>query len=225
MSRKLEVSQLINETLIYDYVAGNLTESAKLNFEQQLNSDPALRDKVDQEIKLREAVTQDNVLGTEDTISDGNFEKLQTLIEQHERAAHSSEPSRKPSQGWYKGLSIAASLALFVMVGANYYEGLNEPKFITLSDVEESSKIDLNKLISDRKVASVSFADTAGDEQVSQFLSQFELNVLNASPHSGTWLLYSDSPIKNADIEQWSADRQVVGVELLVTVPSGENSE
>jgi len=208
-SNSNDTSAIIKETAIYSYVSGELSGSAKMNFEKQLSTDPELQ----QEVEREKAVT-------------ANFADLLNKIEQQE--AHSSDVedvSHNTTQvkqsarviafpNWgVRQLGIAACLAMVGVVSVGFFTDLTDPNFQTLSNKEASAKIDFSALADQGRLAKIALSEQLDDVQIDQLLEQYELQTFKSGADKHNIYVFSEKMISAADIKVLASDKRVKRVE------------
>ena len=231
-------SEILKELAIFDYVAGNLSDSAKQNFERMLEQSPALQDEVKAETLLRQRMEK---IGETEPVAMSNIEALFEKIDEHEKAEKvtqsieatsdkdSSEetannkvtplfketPSFKEKKsGFSKYYATAAGLAMFTIVFSGIYFDSAAPDFQTLSDIPASQKIDFKLLASESRIAKLTLVEGVSDDQVTELLDTFKLTSISAGSPSNQRFVSAEAALSNEILERLRNDNRLRNVEL-----------
>ncbi len=235
MNNSNDKSELLREIAIFDYVAGNQSESVKRNFENMMRQDPTLREAVDAERVLRANMQK---AGELEPVSMSNFDVLLSSIEaEEERPTNESsvgvisselirqehlekgESSNKVSFSRY--YSIAASIAMFAVVFAGFYLNSSQPKFETLSSNTASEKINFAQLAEQTRLAKITLSDGLSQQEIDDVLRAYNLSSFEAGAQQNQRYVISESAISVSELTRWREDSRVQQVELFVTSDEG----
>lgn len=224
-------TELLREIAIFDYVAGNQSESAKRNFEEKLERDPSLKQATEEEAKLRLNMRE---AGKEKPVSMSNFDALLETIDKQERQAgsthHESETNEvenvtplfkasKPS--YWRHYASAASVAVIALVVSNFFIYSPKDQFIALSDTPASQQINFTLLASQNRLAKLTLKAQISEQQVSDLLTNFELTSFESGAAKNQRFVTAEKAISKNDLERLRSDSRVENVELFVLSDGG----
>jgi len=235
MNNPNDKSALLRDMAIFDYVAGNQSESAKRNFEDMMQQDHTLREAVEAERSLRASMQK---AGELEPVSMSNFDALLSTIEKQEKQ-HKNESnvrviSREPKtqeraekgEAWNK-LSIsryyatAASVAVLALVFSGFYLNSSAPKFETLSSKTASEEINFAQLVEQTRLAKMTLVDGLSQQDIGDVLRDYDLGSFEAGAGPNQRYVISESAISYRELARWREDSRVRQVELFVTKDEG----
>ena len=223
-----ENSEILKELAVFDYVAGNLSDSAKQNFERMLEQNPALQDEVKAETLLRQRMEK---IGETEPVAMSNIDALFEKIDEHEKAANETQNKEASSNkvtplfketvsikekksGFSKYYATAAGLAMFTIVFSGLYFDSAAPDFQTLSDIPASQKIDFKLLASESRIAKLTLVEGVTDDQVTELLDTFELTSISSGSLGNQRFVSAEAALSNETIERLRNDHRLRNVEL-----------
>ncbi len=231
-NESLENSEILKELAIFDYVAGNLSKSAKQNFEKMLEQNPALQEEVNAEKILRQRMEK---IGEAEPVAMSNIEGLFEKIDEHEKALNESDrletvtstsaseestPSsvtplfKNKKNSFSKYYATAAGLAMFSIVFSGLYFDSAAPDFQTLSDIPSSQKIDFKLLASQGRIAKLTLVDGVSDDQVNELLDTFKLASISSGSPSNQRFVSAEAALSSDILERLRNDNRLHKVEL-----------
>ncbi|MEM7360068.1 MAG: hypothetical protein AAF431_13280 [Pseudomonadota bacterium] len=227
MNDPKDKSALLRETAIFEYVSGDMSDSAKRNFEKMMESDSDLQEAVDAEIRLRSAMKQ---AGDGEPVSMGNFDALLARIDAEEKAESSPgivdpvEDSDNLHQinPWTAQASkpryyaMAASFAIVAVIAAVFLLDVSSPDYETLSDKPASESINFTQLTESGRLAKFTFSENLSQAQITDLLSQYRLTTFEAGAAANERYVVAELRISDDDVTKWRAESGVVSVELFV---------
>jgi len=235
MNDSNDKSAMLREMAIFDYVAGNQSETAKQNFEKMMQQDQSLREAVDAEKKLRANMQE---AGELEPVSMSNFDDLLSTIEAQEEPQRDDTRGTRPvgelnkpvltevvsaanKTSFSRYYATAASVAVFAMLFAGFYLTSSEPKFETLSDTTASEKINFATLSEQSRLAKMTLTEGLSREEISDVLRLYNLSSFEAGATTNQRYVVSESAISNSELARWLDDSRVQQVELFVTNDEG----
>ena len=223
-----ENSEILKELAIFDYVAGNLSDSAKQNFERMLEQSPALQDEVKAETLLRQRMEK---IGETEPVAMSNIEALFEKIDEHEKAENETQNKegannkvtplfkekpllKEKKSGFSKYYATAAGLAMFSIVFSGLYFDSAAPDFQALSDIPASKKIDFKLLASESRIAKLTLVEGVSDDQVTELLDTFKLTSISSGSPGNQRFVSAEAALSNETIERLRNDNRLRNVEL-----------
>ncbi len=219
MNNSNDKSELLREIAIFDYVAGNQSESVMRNFEKMLEQDASLREAVDQEARLRRAMHE---AGKNEPVSMSNFQALLNVIDENEMqtagggksdrqsATAKSSISRYISSYYASVASVAACAALF----GTFYFNFATPDFETLSDIPASEQIDFTELAGQMRLAKMTFSNDMSQDQIDELLLTYSLTSFEAGAPSEQRYVVAEVSISENELTRLRNDARILSVEL-----------
>lgn len=223
MSNSNDKSELLRELAIFDYVAGNQTDSAKRNFEIMLEQDATLRDAVEAERRLRAGMLK---AGESTPVSMSNFDLLLKKIDAEQQSTDNNVTALESnvtkigdrSRTKYIGrtFAVAASMAVFAIIFSTVYQPLSEPKFETLSDTLASDVINFSQLAEQSRLAKMTLDQNLSGQQIDELLRGYGLSSFEGGAEQHQRYVVAESAITNSELSLWRSDAGVLEVELFV---------
>lgn len=207
-----DISLILKDTAIYRYVAGELSGSELISFEEQLKLDDQLRQDVEVEKHLREEL---NNIASSEKKSKPSFDALLEKIEQQEAPLTKNKGNivAFPSA---KILQFAMAACLVVVVGVGYFFDLTEPKFNVLSDNKISANVDFSTLAHEGRIAKLVFSTQLTESEVDQLLEQYQLHIFKTNIAPSHVYAFMDKAISESDISTLKSDKRVQAVEIFL---------
>lgn len=228
MKNSTKGTSIIKDIAVFDYVRGQQSEGARMNFGKLLEMDAGLLEEVQNEERLRDSLVKIGSKSDSTPVLMQNFDALLTRIERDDKCVEDAEIRPefngtglvasdvvKQSWRWKTQFNIAASLIFFAMVG---FIGLNQtlqPNFVTLSNTKASTDIDFTGLVDQRSLAKLELSDGLASTDVSALLSFYQLSSLQSGALGQTLLVSSREPIDEEQLSIWRADIRIKAVELV----------
>ncbi len=223
-----DMTEMLKEIAVFDYVMGNQDESTKRDFEKILEQDPKLKEAVKAEFELRKTMQE---AGKLEPVSMSNFDSLLETIDQKEDSFYPEEVASettnvvsifKSKKGAFtKYYATAASLAAFVIIFSGLYVNSTTPKFQTLSDLSASQELNFEQLMSENRVAKLTLADHVNDNQVDKLLLTFNLSSFESGAESKQRFVTAKTPFSENTLERLRNDARVKNAELLTVADGG----
>jgi len=232
-------SLIPRETMVVEYVAGNLSERAKKKFEMSMQSDTDLQEAVEFERSLRSNAKKvvENIAGRPDqyTASD-NFEALLERVEKsddpsgEQRSNVSSSSHEFVSQenkvlpfsfGLTRALPIAASFAALgiavTLLLKPVVSDLTAPDYVTLSsdDGQSASQVDLNSLSAESRVAKIVLANSLDNSAINNMLAAYQLQLLTNLPDQASLIVLADTAMDSSRLNGIKNDDRVKQISLI----------
>lgn len=232
-------SLIPRETMVVEYVAGNLSERARQQFELSMQSDTDLQDAVEFERSLRSTAKKvvENVTGRADqyTASD-NFEALLERVEKSLDSSgeqHSNDPSSSSelinqenrvlsfSFGLSRALPIAASFAALgiavTLLLKPIASDLTAPDYVALSssDGQSTAQVDLNSLSAESRVAKIVLANSLDNAAVNNMLAAYQLQLLTNLPDQASLIVLADTAMDSSRLNGIKNDDRVEQISLI----------
>jgi len=241
MNTKKRQSEILRDTAVFEYVAGDKSNGAKQEFERRLADDVELQREVAIERALRKTIAESGkARDQESTVSMDNFDALLSRIDSAELSRNNSaetetiidntstnkEQSEKKNSDnvvyarfGLKQLAAVASIAAVALVSVSFFGDISEPKFETLSSSEQSSTALLqdsfSELVEQRRLAKLVLSEPGDVEAVKQLLAGYQLESLDATPQRGAIVVKAARSIDQQMMAGWLADQRVVSVEII----------
>lgn len=192
---------VLSESKVYDYVAGNMNDQSRQDFEKELSNDHTLREAVEIEKLLRLTLLDFDDSQIESCAENqGDFDALfDVLNDDADDDSNISQFDKGLKPNWYAGVGIAASV-VFAMVLFINYEGSDTNNFTLLSDDVNSKKNDFNSLIKQQKVAQIWLDNDFPSEQFSALFSKYELKPIGRAGNA--WIVASTRPLLTERLEK-----------------------
>ena len=206
MSDNNHSSDIINASLVFDYVSGDLSNSALEQFEARLRNDETLQREVEIERALREQLTSLDQTDADWKVSPNNSDALLARIDAHE--SQQARDDNVVQINWFrpKPMSIAASIMLAAVISVNFYGSLSEPKFETLT----SSSNEANQtLIAENKVVEIMLDADVQISEIQALLEQYSLSMLQLDADTGAMTVSSENAISEQIALELMADPRV----------------
>ena len=206
MSDHNHSSDIINASLVFDYVSGDLSNSALEQFEARLRNDETLQREVEIERALREQLTSLDQTDADWKVSPNNSDALLARIDAHE--SQQARDDNVVQINWFrpKPMSIAASIMLAAVISVNFYGSLSEPKFETLT----SSSNEANQtLIAENKVVEIMLDADVQISEIQALLEQYSLSMLQLDADTGAMTVSSENAISEQLALELMADPRV----------------
>lgn len=224
-------SDLLKDMAVIEYLAGDQSESVRLNFERELEQNPGLREAV--EIERRFQADMRNA-GELEAVSMSNFDVLLSTIEaqeNNETRGHkvtsivsnenkSVRLEKKSASVHFLGknyFAMAASVAVFAIVFAGFYLNSSTPKFETLSDTTASEEINFAYLTAEVRLAKMIFVENVLEQQIDDVLQRYNLSTFEAGGELNQRYIIAESAISDLDLRLWRDDPLIQQVELFAT--------
>ncbi len=232
-------SLIPRETMVVEYVAGNLSERAKQKFELSMQGDTDLQEAVEFECSLRSNAKKvvENVAGRSDqyTASD-NFEALLERVKKsddlsgEQRSNVSSSSPELASQenkvlpfsfGLTRALPIAASFAAlgiaFTLLLKPVASDLTAPAYVTLSsdDGQSAAQVDLNSLSAESRVAKIVLANSLDNSAINNMLAAYQLQLLTNLPDQASLIVLADTAMDSSRLNGIKNDDRVKQISLI----------
>ena len=183
MSDHNHSSDIINASLVFDYVSGDLSDSALEQFEARLRNDEALQREVEIERALREQLTSLDQNEADWKVSPNNSDALLARIDAHE--SQQARDDNVVQISWFrpKPMSIAASIMLAAVISVNFYGSLSEPKFETLT---ASAPTNSNQaLLTENRLLEISLNPDVQINEIQAILQEYSLKMLELDADTG----------------------------------------
>lgn len=211
MSMKKQQSAIFRDTAVFDYVSGNQSDGARENFEQKLADDLSLQQEVTFERSLRSVFVEDEAPAP---VSKDNFDALLDRIDQAEAADQDTTTDRR---SWFgpRQFGVAASIIAVCLISINLFSDVTKPKFVTLSDAEQTQQTDFTTLVEQRRLAKIVLTEADDLQAVQQLLAGYQLESLDATPQRGAIVIKAARSIDAQMLAGWRADQRVASVEII----------
>ena len=200
------------EIMLVEYVAGNLSESARKQFEDTCRDNPELMAQIDEERAFRDMMLNSD---SQVTASD-NFAGLVERIEQFHEVEQGI--TKTSSSSYWPKLQIAASITTaMVALGTLAVVGFNQsvqPEFQGLSSSSESG-YDVPSLASQNRLTRIRFEQGLNTEQVNQLLAAYQLRVVSLLPEQSSVLVFADQALTEQVLKGLENDSRIVEAKLV----------
>lgn len=223
-NNSFEHSEILKEIAIFNYVAGNLTNSEKQNFEKLLEQNPSLKEEVKAEENLRRKMLK---VGKTKPVPMSNIDALIGKIDQHEQNIDKDsefESIQKPNNvtpifagkatAFSKYFAAAASLAAVTILFSGMYFSSTAPNFETLSDIPASQAINFTELVNQNRIAKITLVSGASDDQISELLETFELTSFDSGAAIDQRFVISKTELSKEAIDRLRKDDLIRSIEL-----------
>lgn len=192
MSDENKPHDVLNETAVFDYVAGNQSDENRANFERLIADNQPLRDAVADEQALRTALK--DYARSSPTPSHISSENFQNLLEQIDQLAAESDDDLtflppKESSKWSVIGGVAATLLLCATLFLDWYSQNNGPT----PEATVISQPELGALISEQRVFEITFKHAIDQETIHALMQRYQLRPLSQT--GSAWLVYSEAPV------------------------------
>ena len=222
MSKRNKPSAILKDTAVFNYVLGEQSQQSQDIFSEKLQSDKLLRDEVAFEKSLRERFSQDAKNSeTESVISEENFDQLLARIDSKEESnsldqqeSHRNKTIAEKPQRFNRTIGLAASVLVVSMFAVGLFDHLHEPKFVTLSNLDESQKLDFNSLVESQKLAKIVLNESTSAQAVKEFLAGYQLSPISTSSQN-TIIVQSKTTIDPTMLAGWRADQRVSNAQII----------
>ena len=219
-----EHSEILKEIAIFNYVAGNLSNLEKQNFEKLLEQNPSLKKEVKAEENLRRKMLK---LGKTKPVPMSNIDALMEKIDQHEQNIDKEsqlESIQKADNvmpifadkrtAFSKYYATAASLAAVAILFSGIYINSTAPNFETLSDIPASQAINFTELANQNRIAKLTLVSGASDDQVSELLETFGLTSFDSGAAIDQRFVISETELSKEAIDRLRKDDLIQSIEL-----------
>jgi len=221
MKKSNDTLNILKDSRVYEYVAGDQSEAAKSQFDDALKQNSGLKHDVDVERALRNAIKDTQPVST---VSEGNIDALFDLIDQEETqeydttAALNNESKLSPQKNVI-GFAIAASLflAVFLSINLNNTSSQLEPEFITLTSSPEATQpINFDQLVKEKRVVTLVLSDDVSAEKVAEIMNSHQLQQLNQqSLNANVVIAYTRQTINQSTLSNLETDALIQSAEVL----------
>ncbi len=232
-------SMIPRETMVVEYVAGNLSERARQQFELSMQSDSVLQEAVEFERSLRNTakkVVESVVASSDQYTASDNFEALLERVEKSldsSGAQYLNDPSSSSeltSQEnrvlpftFYlsKALPIAASFAALgiavTLLLKPIASDLTAPDYVALSsdDAQTTAQVDLNSLSAESRVAKIILAESLDNTAINNMLAAYQLQLLSNLPDQASLIVLADSSMDSSRLSGIKNDDRVKQISLI----------
>ena len=200
------------EIMVVEYVAGNLSDSARKQFEDTCRNNPELIAQVEEERAFRAMM-----LNSDNKVSAGdNFAGLIDRIEEFSQVEN--EITETSSTTAWPKLQIAASISMAVAaLGMLAAIGLNQsvkPEFQGLSSSNEAG-YDVPSLASQNRLTRIRFQQGLNTDQVNQLLAAYQLRVVSHLPEQSSVLVFADQSLTEQVLRGLEDDSRIVEAKLV----------
>ena len=214
MSDENKPHDVLNETAVFDYVAGNQSDENRANFERLIADNQPLRDAVADEQALRAALR--DYARSNPTPSHISSENFQNLLEQIDQLAAESDddltflPPRESSK-WSVIGGVAATLLLCATLFLDWYSRHNQPEAVAA--MTTASHPELGQLITEQRALQIIFKHTVDHQTITALMQQQQLRPIS---HTGAaWVVYSKTPLRASKLADIAASDDTDSVRII----------
>ena len=218
MSDENKPHDVLNETAVFDYVAGNQSDANRANFERLIADNKPLRDAVADELALRAALK--DYARSKPTPSHISSENFQNLLQQIDQLAAESDdeasflPPRESSK-WSVLGGVAATLLLCATLTLDWYSRQNQPDPVL--ETAPASHPDLGQLISEQRALQITFKHSADHAAITTLMARYQLRPIS---HSDTaWVAYSATPLTATQLTNMASETDTHSVRVITFSP------
>ncbi len=202
-------TNIFSEDEVFNYVAGQLSDTQRLDFEKRMATDESLREAVATEQRLRLTLSDfENSESQREIIKRADVNDLLSMLDLEEEIPSPGHSSERGSErgaksnifNWYSFAGAAASIAFFAIIFLNspFFNNSVNQDYTLRSDANDLSNLNFSQLVSEERIAQIWFSESLSNEDKLSLLIEYKLTPVSRA--STAWIVASEPPLSDSDL-------------------------
>lgn len=194
-------TNIFSEDEVFNYVAGQLSDTQRIDFEKRLAVDETLQEAVAAEKHLRQTLRDFEDSDEEpEIIKRASVNDLLTMLELDEVVSASSDYDETLARkskvvNWYSFAGVAASLAFVAIVLFNYQA---DDSYRLRSEPADLSSLNFSELVTQRRIAQVWFSESLSADEILALLDKHNLTPISRA--GSAWVVASQPVLSESEL-------------------------